>query len=344
VPSDAEGSFRTHANYLRAFATLAGFPSFPNVPPGRAVARQKAQILRSPTLSVTKATINRAALKRSLSNAWGTELILALTREYATEDELLRLANNWGAVQTYYVGYHAFQAFLIAFGQARPESHPKTQRMFADRWARPGLDMPPWTFAAQEGTFRNGPTGRPINAGLHPWSACDTSTCWDIAAKALRSTREDAIPVATRSKREQKRKDNRRAWEDEQRERERLGLRRRREPTFRLPQLTVAEKLAVRRRVRPFTPLDYLYRLRIKSNYEDATMFTDGPTNETESRRVHRDLVRLAASVSFLHELHIREAIGIPAMTRLVDTWLATTMPTGLTLGLALRRDLLLAP
>jgi hypothetical protein len=89
--------------------------------------------------------------------------------------------------------------------------------------------------------------------------------------------------------------------------------------------------------------MDYFYRLRIKSNYEDSTMFTDGPTDETASTVVHRDMVRLAASVMLMHELHIKERIGRPAMNKMIDAWLARCMPSGQALGLAIRRDVILA-
>jgi hypothetical protein len=54
------------------------------------------------------------AVRRSLSNALGTELLLSLGSEYASEDEFVRIANNWAAVQAYYVTYHAFQAAQAA--------------------------------------------------------------------------------------------------------------------------------------------------------------------------------------------------------------------------------------
>jgi hypothetical protein len=44
----------------------------------------------------------------------GTELLLSLGSEYASEDEFVRIANNWAAVQAYYVTYHAFQAAQAA--------------------------------------------------------------------------------------------------------------------------------------------------------------------------------------------------------------------------------------
>ncbi len=315
------------------------------VRPKKALAAQRELVLASPTLQdKPQGRPNLRAIRRSLANAWGTELLLALSREYATEDELVRIANNWGAVQAYYVAYHAFQAYLVANGETRPESHAKTQAMFADRWAQRPLQMPPWTFAAGERRFFNGPPGREVDLTVHQWKTCDATNCWDIAGRALKSTREGALPDAMKTRRENKRKEARREWERSERDRIAAGKKPRKMPKFPLPHLTVAEKAAVRRRVRPHTGMDYLYRLRVKSNYEDSTMFTDGPTDENASRLVHRDLVRIASSVLLMHELHIRERIGLTAMTQFIDDWTRRSMPADRRLGVAGRRDVILAP
>nr|MBA3298090.1 hypothetical protein [Acidobacteriota bacterium] len=84
----------------------------------------------------------------------------------------------------------------------------------------------------------------------------------------------------------------------------------------------------VRRRVRPHTAIDYLFRLRVKSNYEDSTMFTDGPTDENASLAVHRDLVRLASSVMLLHELHVTRLLGRAGKRRIVDGWITGSART----------------
>ena len=310
----------------------------------KVLAAQRDAVLASSTLQDTpQGPPNLAAVRRSLSNAWGTELLLALSREYAVEDELIRLANNWGAVQAYYVAYHAFQAYLVANGETRPQTHQTTQRMFADRWTSRTLQMPPWTFAVAMGGFRNGPLGREVDLSVHQWKFCDADNCWDIAGQALNSTREGVIPDKMNTKRENKRKDLRRDWEQEEAERLSAGQRPRKVPTIRLPQLAVAEKALVRSRVRPYTTMDYLYRLRIKSNYEDSTMFTEGPTDENASKLVHSDLVRLASSVLLMHELHVRQLIGIGPMTKMMDEWIAGSMPADRPLGVALRRDVVLA-
>jgi hypothetical protein len=140
--------------------------------------------------------------------------------------------------------------------------------------------------------------------------------------------------------RERKRRDNRTAWLAEEAQRIAAGRSPRTEPTWPLPRLNATEKSAVAARVRSYTLLDYLYRLRIKTNYEDAGMFIEGPEEETSSRRVHRDLVAISACTLLVHELHIGAIIGRNELLRWVDDWLGPHAH-GQTLGLVLRRDLL---
>lgn len=87
-----EGSFRAHANYLRAFDTLYGFALLPFVRPSVALARLAGRVQASPSLtrqSVRPPDMPR--VRRSLANAWRTEPLLALSREDSTEDD------NWRA-------------------------------------------------------------------------------------------------------------------------------------------------------------------------------------------------------------------------------------------------------
>ena len=47
--TEVKGSFLSHANYLRALATLAGYPTFPQARPARALAAQRDLVLASPS-------------------------------------------------------------------------------------------------------------------------------------------------------------------------------------------------------------------------------------------------------------------------------------------------------
>jgi hypothetical protein len=102
--------------------------------------------------------------------------------------------------------------------------------------------------------------------------------------------------------------------------------------------LTQAERRNVRSGVRAHTLLDYLYRLRIKANYEDVAVFTDGPGDSSTSRFVHRDLVNIVSAGVLVHEIHVRGLIGDRQFRRMVDAWVKRNIPDDLEIGVALRR------
>jgi hypothetical protein len=272
-----------------------------------------------------------------------------LAARVATEDELLRLANSWGAVQAYYAAYGAAQALIVAEGRRRPVSHPATQKEFVELWVRRPANLPPWSLAAgapenpqadADGVI-NGP-GRKVDVRVHPWTGCSSVSCWDIAANALRSTREDATDDQLRRERERKLKERKKEWHTQEDIRLKAGGKPRREPVWPTrTTLTSAETSTVRTRIRPYTVLDYLFRLRIKANYEDARMFTDGPENPDDSSRVARDLVALTAATMLVHEIRVAKLIGPAVLITEGEEWLAKNNPPGLKAGLATRVELL---
>jgi hypothetical protein len=106
--------------------------------------------------------------------------------------------------QAYYALYHGAQALMVALGQPRPTTHPKTQQFFANFWTDRNLLPPPWTLRADSTGYGNFPPEVVIDEGFHPWARCDKNTRWQIAAKALRTTREEAIEDALRDGRDTK--------------------------------------------------------------------------------------------------------------------------------------------
>jgi hypothetical protein len=338
-------SFRSHHNYLRAFAMLCTTPYQSGVTLlfldlSKQLAHLAPKVAGLPSLRrPAHAKPDLGQTRTSLINAWGTELLLALGAQLATEEELRRLMNNWGVVQAYYVGYHAIHALLSARGQPRPDSHPKTQAQFAALWADREMMLPPWTLGALDGGWRNAPA-RGIDDTINPWSGCDPISCWNLAAKALRTTREDAVHESLSRARNRARSANRKQWLEEEHDRLAKGRKPRKEPQWSRPLLRAAEKRNLESKVRTYTILDYLYRLRIKTNYEDAGMFIDGPTDMIASGHVHKDLTAIASCTLLVHELHIASMVGKNRLLDWANTWLGPHA-RGLGLGLALRRDLI---
>lgn len=320
VENDATLAFRTHLNYLEAFNLLLDQrPAFGNESPLDHLYRR----INASELCEAKQRkdIDEDALKKSLSHAWGIERLLYANQEAASDDIVLRLANNWACIQAYYVFYHATQALMVAKGHKRPDTHAKTQSSFINLWSDRGVDLAPWTFVRHPGRPPITPAGINVDETIHNLFHCDELTAWSLCYKALKTTREDARGEAWAKKRKDKQRAKRDAWLQEEKARLALGKKARKQPEFSLPILTPEEKIALDTSLRPYSVMDYLYRLRIKANYEDADMFVEGPTGDTDSLKVYTCLCNLASATLFLSELSIIRIWGREKLLSYHQSW-----------------------
>lgn len=93
----------------------------------------------------------------------------------------------------------------------------------------------------------------------------------------------------------------------------------------------------VERSVRPHTIIDYLCRLRVKANYLDSTVFTEGPDDVEVSRRVLEELKDISANTLLVDELHIRSLVQ-GKLDSIADEWLESRASPP-NVGLLLRRE-----
>lgn len=348
MPSDPTAAFQAHSNYLRAFAVLISSNYVPGKNPlfrhTKEVLEGVAQTVQaSPTflrLQSQPSGLDHAALRSALRNAWGTELLLASTAQFG-DNELIAAANNWAVVQAYYACFHSVQALAVARGQVRPKTHAKLQQQYTSFWVTRTVTLPPWSLGWQSNSCRNLPPNHSIRP-IHDWKTCDEDSCWDLVALALRTTRKDRLDERIREARVNRQRENRKTWEKDEEQRRSAGRPPRKKRRFPLPLISEPDKAKLDSALRPTTILDYLYRLRIRSNYEDSTMFTDGPATASDSMQVHRDLCSITAATLLVHELHIRKLTGRAHLETLVDEWLDSSGASGRNVGLRIRRDLVL--
>ena len=339
MPGDGlEERFRVHARYIEGLAWVAGLTI--GTTEARALRELKSGAAASGIVSDVGTTTDFDEVRTRLRNAWGTELMLAMSSRWDIDEEFVRQTNTWGVVQAYYVGYHMTQALVVARGEPRPTSHQKTQNLFVTLWCGRRAVLGPWTL----GYGRNGPCNAPatatIDRDIHGWSRCDRDSCWSLAAKAVRTTRDDKVKDSLRNKRVEKQRRRDREWDEEEARRLQAGRRARRNRPTSVPQLTRAEKTSVDQRVRDHSMLDYLYRLRVSANYEDSALFTEGPTEDFDSAVLNRHLRYLAASTSLVTELRVRKLVGKRRMLKWADDFIAHNIPARMTVGVAARRDL----
>ncbi|MFG2213149.1 hypothetical protein [Streptomyces sp. NPDC048638] len=345
VPPDSEQtrSFRTHASYVRAFRELALGAKWDDIEAATARLHSSAvdRLYHRPAATHD---YDDDQVVGCLRRAWTTASLLEATHALAEDSDIIRLANGWGAVQAYYVLYNAAQAVLVAEGHKRPVQHEQTKRQYVDLWTTRAAKLAPWSLAASHATakeadadgFLAGP-GRPLNLGLHPWTAWHGDQAWDIAAKALRTTRTAIIEERLKHVRERKLSERRRNWRKDCEARAQRGRALRPEP--RSANLTAGERAVAESGMRPVTLADYLYRLRVKANYDDITVFADGPTSDREAAVLASDLVDLSSATLLVHEVRIAARIGAKRLVRAMDDALLRT--SAYNAGqLAQRRDL----
>ena len=236
VPTELEGRFRSHKHYVEALAWIGGRTMLDTDP--KALRKLATRAAASGALSdrqPPKTDYNQ--VQRSLRNAWSTELRLALPGQWTDEDEFIRLANSWGVIQAHYVGYHETQALVVAKGEVRPTSHPKTQQLYAALWVDRPLDLAPWTLGVSASGWKNKPSHVIIDSGVHPWTNCDPISCWSLAAKVLKSTRDDAVEHSANIKRDEGQRARKKAWEEAEALRLVTGQKPRKVPVFTRPRL-----------------------------------------------------------------------------------------------------------
>jgi hypothetical protein len=329
-------SFKTHSNYIRAFASLVG--AHGSRIPARMYTELATRIVDSGCLpSHSRRELDMHQIYSSMRNAWGTELLINMSSHFISEDELVRVSNNWSAVQAYYVLYHCTQAVAVAKGYARPPSHPKTQRIFCSLWAERRICLEPWTIACSCSGPVNVPGEIGLDEAIHVWTQCSPISAWSIAYKALRTTRDERIEDALGKAREGKRAARVKLQKMEQEERIRRGKRLRKLCTDVLPRLTQEERFPISQKEPSTTLIDYLYRLRIRTNYVDFGMFTDGPEDERSSVQVRSDLETVAGSSLMLAELSVANILDKDTVMQWMNEWAQKNIPDGVDSGLRRR-------
>lgn len=349
LPPDDERTraFRTHDGYLRAIVDLGLGDGLSQLH-----TRLDHLVARASTAlpAASRSGIMNEELRACLERGWGTELLLAATRKYAGESEIVRLANSWASVQTYYAHYSIFQALIVASGETRPDSHSATQKRYRSMWVDRSFDLLPWTLGcgnvgerhADPRGFHGAPVGGVRPGDIHPWAySRDSDDAIHVLGQALVGTRKDKITDALDQKRRAKAQAARKAWQEEERARIDAGRRPRKEREWpEKKNLTAQETATASGSIRMVTLLDYLYRLRIKANYDDAAMYDRGPQTDSDAQQFMRLLNDLTAASMLVHELRVSRLLPAGVLEREARNWVNRNDTEGTT-SLAHRMSLL---
>jgi hypothetical protein len=293
--SDDEMVFQTFRGYLEAFCTWSRdlHPHQDGLVPGVAAAVKT----RPWATSVPRArTVLNERGGELLRNAWATEVLLNAPRILGSRD-LIGFANLWAPVQAYYAIFEALTALAMTLGGSSP---PKTHQAML-QWAGsrlPEANSPfvePWTarVSGSPGDFvYEGFAGVEIRP-ISNLSAPNLDNAPHLLAKALKTTRQTQL--------HEKRESWLRAGTTKS------GAKRKRIP--------LAEFNSKAERFRSTTLFDLLWRLRVRSNYEEGDALLSGALGPADARSFHDAISDIVAATLVTIEIFLAQAVGTERMT-----------------------------
>jgi hypothetical protein len=284
--SDAARALSTYRNYLLA---LRGFVDVSYRGPRgrfRRLAEEQTQIPKFQALQPA-GRYDLEAIRSVLFNAWHTEAVLALPGALP-DAGLIRFTNQWAPVQAYYAVYSLMRAWFLTEGNTT-SSHSQALRSMSSVVAYRGVFPAPWSFACSGGhtlgdaVHTGFPSGRiyDVNALTTPPG---TYSYDDWSSKILRTTRKFFLEQA-----EQK-------WK--------AGHRTKRGAHYK--RIPSAERQRIASRVHPTTVFDFVYRLRIRSNYRDVDDFVSGQLSDSDAQAYFQSLLFFTRATMQVLETLIR--------------------------------------
>ena len=264
--------FETYKNYINSLAQYIrnryGAPSYCF----QGLQSQLSGLRMLPSTPLT--TISGEVLdeiKKLLFNAWNTELVLALPGTIS--GEFTKCANHWSPVQAYYSIYLALQAYFRCRGLTPPRDHSAALSTIAAHLCSQNLFPPFWNVCCEAeptskgARYTNLPAGVSIDP-INPLTTPAPQDFWNWYGMLLRTTR--------------KRQFAKKLKESGKQFRTKAGKTRKR--------FMAHHKAQVVRGLRPTTIFDFLYRLRVRSNYEDADAFILGTMSQADAEEFNSGL------------------------------------------------------
>ncbi|MFA5410346.1 MAG: hypothetical protein WC321_00575 [Candidatus Omnitrophota bacterium] len=287
----AEKSFRTYKNYLKSIEliieTLYGSELFHKL---KLALRNDVPV----TAAKPASTVDLNKIKKLLFNAWYSEIILYLPNSF--DPGLKFYSNHWAPVQAYYSVYLSLRSLIESSGVNCREDHTNTLNLIASWIKNDNLFLPPWNACCkgcvEYGNHKfyclpDGYTAKEVSTLTNP----SRDNMWDFYSLMLRTTRDR---ILNKRKMDWKRKHNRK-------------------------RMLKAEIFELDKNIHPTTIFDSLYRLRIRSNYEDADAFMMGTQTQQDAENYHKALVTITGATLFTIETCIMQFLGKDNFKNLVD-------------------------
>ncbi|MCH7484104.1 MAG: hypothetical protein IIA90_03025 [Chloroflexi bacterium] len=272
IPTEEDaGAFITYRNYLDAFSQviddalgtdLSGLP----------------KVMGASQFHDLKRAVKVDSLVTHLRSAWSTELLMTSFRALDLGD-VVRYANVWVPVQSYYAVFAAILALQVASG-SEATSHTAVLNSIGNEMRSRKWLPPPWTAVClgcpqvEDYVFEgvSSAADRTISNLKAPF---DMESSWSLVAKCLGTTREHIVDDAIKE------------WKKNNKNKK--GKPRK--------LLYAHEKAVIAKKEAPTTLFDFLYRMRIRSNYRDTDAFALGASSPAQAGQFY-DLVSKVTSAT----------------------------------------------
>lgn len=286
--SAEEMAFHTFRNYLEATCAWASdlYPHPDGLLAGVADA-VKARPWRTQPAG-TKTLSPRAG--QMLRNAWATEVLLNAPRTLG--DDLVTFANLWTPVQAYYAVFNGITALSHVVTANPPHGHVRLLSWAATAAGSPQAPfVTPWTArvggAPGAWTYHDLGPG-PINEKISNLVAPQVANAPSLLAMGLRTTRSSQI------------EEHKEGWKK--------GLTTAAgKPRLNLPTAVFRTRAAA---MRPTTLFDLLWRLRIRSNYQEGDAFLTGPLSASDAADFHNALCTIIGATLLTVEIFLAHHVG----------------------------------
>lgn len=287
IPDDEEEikSFRTYNNYLLSLRQFVEdqYGSMPS-----ALSKLKIACEQKSTFSriQTNKTADLEKIKKLLFNSWHTEIVFSIPRK--VNGDLVRYSNHWAPIQAYYSIFLSLRAFFESMGINCPNTHTNTLQQVSECIIKRDLFPLPWNgYCSGLPELKNLSYGnfQEENKSISNLSTPSKEDFWSWYALWLKTTRERKFE----SRKEEVLK----------------GRVFRRADNKPRKNLSLECKKKVDQGLHATTFFDGLYRLRIRSNYEDADAFILGTMSQKDAISFHDSLVIILQSTLFVIEKYI---------------------------------------
>lgn len=286
------GAFRTYRNYLDAFSRVIE----------DALGTDLSGLLKmmtKPQFGNLRRPVSADPLVTHLRSAWSTELLMTSFRALDLGD-VVRYANVWVPVQAYYAVFAALLAWQVASGSEATSHTAVLNAIGNDMRSRKWLP-PAWVSVClgcpqvDDYVFESVPNvaDRTISNFEAP---SDAESSWSLVAKCLGTTREDIVDDAITE------------WKKQNKNKEGQP----RKALYKHEKAEIAEKEA------PTTIFDFLYRMRIRSNYRDTDAFALGAGSSANAEHFYDLITKVTSATLRFVETLVVGRIGSKEFGRVV--------------------------